>query len=503
MKQLSPIDSMFIFNEQENSPMHIGPVMIYDTSTAPDGFVRFKDILEVFRSRLRLSPVFRRKLVKVPLDIDNPYWVEDENFDLEFHVRHLALPKPGDWRQFCILIGRLHSRPLDMKRPPWEAYIIEGLDNIEGLPPGCFAMYMKIHHSAIDGATGNQIVSELHDLSPLPGISDRPDEWRPEPVPSQWKLLSRSYVNLLKQPSKAVSAAKTALGSFNLPPEIAASKEGMLDHDIRFKTRFNRDISPHRVFGSVVVELESMKAIKNTVGDCTLNDVVLATIGGALRKYLQDKDELPEGSMVAGVPISTRRPDQHNAGGGNAVSGMRLTLGTDIEDPLQRLRAINADAVASKAYANAVSARLMVDVAESVPTSVAALGMRLMAATGLTSRNPVVHTIVTNVPGAQAPVYMCGAKAINWIGAGCPVDGVGLFNTINSYNGLMSLAFICDRDMMPDPQFYQDCIQEAFTELENAARNSAKQTKAPARSKTGRAAKGSARPKSKAATRKA
>ncbi|TXS95522.1 wax ester/triacylglycerol synthase family O-acyltransferase [Parahaliea maris] len=504
MKQLSPIDSMFVFNEREHSPMHIGPVMIYDPSSSPeDGPVRFKDVLEVFRSRLRLSPVFRRKLVKVPLDIDNPYWVEDENFDLEFHVRHLALPKPGDWRQFCILIGRLHSRPLDMKRPPWEAYIIEGLDNIEGLPPGCFAMYMKIHHSAIDGATGNQIVSELHDLSPIPSISDRPDEWRPEAVPSQWKLLSRSYINLLKQPSKAVSAAKTALGSLNLPPEVAASKEGMLDHGIRFKTRFNRDISPHRVFGSVVVELEAMKAIKNTVGDCTLNDVVLAVFGGALRKYLQDKDELPEGSMVAGVPISTRRPDQHNAGGGNAVAGMRLTLGTDIEDPLQRLRAINADAVASKAYANAVSASLMVDVAESVPTSVAALGMRLMAATGLTSRNPVVHTIVTNVPGAQTPVYMCGAKAINWIGAGCPVDGVGLFNTINSYNGLMSLAFICDRDMMPDPQFYQDCIQESFTELETAARNSAKKTRAPARGKTGRAAKGSARPKSKAATRKA
>ncbi|WP_157976505.1 WS/DGAT/MGAT family O-acyltransferase [Parahaliea mediterranea] len=474
MKQLSPIDSMFIFNEQEHAPMHIGPVMLYDPSSAQGDIVRFKDILEVFRSRLRLSPVFRRKLVKVPLDIDNPYWVEDGDFDLEFHVRHLALPKPGDWRQFCILVGRLHSRPLDMKRPPWEAYIIEGLDTIEGLPPGCFAMYMKIHHSAIDGATSNQIVSELHDLTPFPTVSDRSDSWQPEAVPAQWKLLGRSYVNFLKQPSRALNLAKNALTSLNLPDEIVASRDDMQDHGIHFLTRFNRDISPHRVFGSVDVSLASMKAIKNSAGNCTLNDVVLAIIGGALRSYLLDKDELPDSSLVAGVPISTRRPEQHDAGGGNAVSGMRLTLGTDIADPLQRLHSINADAVASKAYANAVSAKLLVDVAETVPPSVAAMGMRLMAATGLNSRNPAAHTIVTNVPGAQQPVYMCGAKAIKWIGAGCPVDGVGLFNTVNSYNGRMSLAFICDRDMMPDPQFYQDCIAQSFAELEAAATRTTK-----------------------------
>src|SRR5210317_720660 len=164
MKQLSPVDSIFVYNEQNNTPLHISPIMIYDPSTAENGFVRFKDILETFRSRLQLSPVFRRKMVKVPFNLDNPYWVEDQDFDLEFHVRHIALPKPGDWRQFHILLARLHSRPVDLSRPPWEAYIIEGLDNIEGLPPGCFAMYMKIHHSAIDGATGNQIVEALHDL---------------------------------------------------------------------------------------------------------------------------------------------------------------------------------------------------------------------------------------------------------------------------------------------------------------------------------------------------
>jgi len=469
MKQLTPLDSMFIYNERPNAPMHIGPVMIYDPGTAKDGCVRFKDILDVFRSRLRLSPVFRRKLVRVPFDLDNPYWVEDGNFDLEFHVRHLALPRPGDWRQFCILVGRLHSRPLDMGRPPWEAYVIEGLDNIEGLPPGSFALYMKIHHSAIDGATGNQMVAELHDLSPVPGVSPKPDPWQPEAMPGQVELLGQSYANLLRNPARVAGLARNAMGVLNVPPEIEQKKREMSDHGIRVKTRFNREISPHRVFGSIDIGLDRMKAIKNAVAGCTLNDVVLATIGGALRKYLADKNELPEVSLIAGVPISTRRPDQHNAAGGNAVSGMRVTLGTDIENPLERLKTISADAVATKAYANAVSARLLVDVAESMPSSVAALGMRLMAATGLSSRNPVAHTIVTNVPGAQVPVYMCGARAVSWIGAGCPVDGVGLFNTINSYDGRMSLAFICDREMMPDPQFYQQCIADAFAELEQSA----------------------------------
>ncbi len=195
MKQLSPVDSIFVYNEQSNTPLHISPIMIYDPSTAENGFVRFKDILDTFRSRLQLSPVFRRKLVKVPLNLDNPYWVEDKDFDLEFHVRHIALPKPGDWRQFNILIARLHSRPVDLSRPPWEAYIIEGLDHIEGLPPGCFAMYMKIHHSAIDGATGNQIVEALHDLTPIPGDFRTEDNWQPESEPGNVSLLTQAYFN--------------------------------------------------------------------------------------------------------------------------------------------------------------------------------------------------------------------------------------------------------------------------------------------------------------------
>ena len=469
MKQLSPVDSIFVYNEQSNAPLHISPIMIYDPSTAQGGHVRFKDILETFRSRLKLSPVFRRKLVKVPFNLDNPYWVEDEDFDLEFHVRHIALPKPGDRRQFSILVARLHSRPIDLARPPWEAYIIEGLDNFESLPPGCFAMYMKIHHSAIDGATGNQIIEALHDLTPVPGSFSDEDEWEPEETPGNLSLLGHSYVGLLKQPSRVFTLLKHTYDSFNLPVEIGKQKEHMEDHGIKERTRFNHDVSPHRVFGGVPIELDRLKAIKNAIGNCTLNDVILSIASGALRCYLDDKDELPESPLIAGVPMSTRAPGDTDTSGGNAVSGMRISLRTDVDDPLIRLKKIHNDAIASKTYANAVGAQRLVDIAESIPSSITALGMRIMSATGLGANNPLVHVVVTNVPGVQVPLYMCGAKALRWLGAGVLIDGMGLFITINSYNGGLIIAFISDRKMMPDPEFFSECITKSFHELDNAA----------------------------------
>ena len=469
MKQLSPVDSFFVYNEQSNAPLHISPIMIYDPGTAENRVVSFQDVLETFRSRLQLSPVFRRKLVRVPFNLDNPYWVEDKDFDLEFHVRHTAVPKPGDMRQLNNLLARLHSRPLDLTRPPWEAYVIDGLDHLEGFPAGCFAMYLKIHHSAIDGATGNQIIEALHDLTPVPGDFRKDDDWEAEETPGQLSLVGRSYINLLQQPSRIFTLVRHTAEALNLPADIGQKKAEMEDHEIREKTRFNYAVSPHRVFGAMHVALDRVKAIKNAVGNCTVNDVILSVVGGALRHYLADKNELPESSLIAGVPISTRAAEDVSAAGGNSVSGMRVSLRTDIADPVSRLIMVNADAVASKVYANAVGAQRLVDIAESIPSSIAALGMRIISATGLSSRNPVIHTVVTNVPGLQTPIYMCGAKGLLWLGAGPLVDGMGLFNTINSYNGIVNIAFVSDRDMMPDPDFYTDCIKQSFLELEKAA----------------------------------
>lgn len=470
MKQLNPIDSIFVYNETRNSPMHISPLMFYDVSTAPGGFVRFKDILNTFRARLNRSPVFRRKLLRVPLDLGYPYWIEDADFDLEFHVRHLALPKPGDWRQFCILLARLHSRPLDLSRPPWEAYIIEGLDNIEGLPPGSFAMYLKIHHSAIDGATGNQIVEALHDLSPESRSLTTADLWQPEAKPSPGALLRRMLVDLGRQPRQLIDLTRQVLQA-RQRVQHGFGGQPYASHEVKDAIRFTGRISPHRVFGGLHFELRRFKAIKDRIGNCTINDVVLGLVGGSLRKYLQAHNELPASSLVAGVPLSIRVPGQESSGG-NQVSGMRIHLFTDIEDPAERVRRINQDAVQSKAYQNAIGAEHILEISSALPSSLLALGMRIGVSTGISRRRPLFHTVVTNVPGPQQPLYMCGARMVWWFGAGALADGLGLFHTITSYGGQIAVAYLSCRQLMPDPEVYDRCIREAFDELEAAAAGS-------------------------------
>lgn len=191
MEQLSGMDASFLYFETPYAPMHIGSFMIYDPSTAPGGFVRFKDILANVESRLHLSRAFRQKLMHVPLNLDHPYWIEDTTFDLEFHVRHIALPKPGDWRQLCIQAARLHARALDMSKPPWEMYVIEGLDNVEGAPPGSFAVLTKIHHAMIDGVSGSEIQEFIHDIEADPKVKPEVQPWEPEPEPNPLDLMAR------------------------------------------------------------------------------------------------------------------------------------------------------------------------------------------------------------------------------------------------------------------------------------------------------------------------
>ena len=491
MKQLSATDSIFVYNESSRTPQHISPLLIYNPPEDGEEPVRFKEVLQRFAERLHKSPVFRRKLSKVALDLDRPYWVEDEDFDLEFHVRHMALPKPGDWRQFCILMARLHSRPVDLNRPPWEAYVIEGLDNINGLPSGSWALYMKIHHSAIDGATGNQMIEALHDLVPDPEPETVEDSWQPEREPSQANKLGKAYVNMLRVPGRIQAIARHVAKSNSDTIRDLVSR-GMEDHSISEKTLFNESVSPHRVFGGLRMELGDLKFIKNTAGECTLNDVVLSITAGAMRHYLLARNDLPTQSLVVAVPISTRSADNTNAEGGNEVAIMRLNLRTDIAEPLARLHAINEDALSTKAYANAIGAERMTTVLDSIPSGLASLGMRAMTSTGLASRSPFAHTAVTNVPGPQFPLYLCGARASLWIGLGCLLDGMGLFHTINSYNGYMFISYLSCREMMPDPDFYHQCMNRSLQDHMEAAKAASQarpepktQTKAKTRTRKG------------------
>ena len=240
MQQLSEMDSNFLQQESVCTPMHISPIIVYDQSARKEGKVRYKEILTVFERNLHKSAIFRRKLAGGAMGLDTPYWVEDRNFDLEFHVRHIALPKPGDWRQFCILLARLQARGLDMKRPLWEAYIIEGLSGVEGLPENSFAIMLKIHHSAIDGISGAEIITAIHSLTNEVAPPAVEDNWEGESAPSQLEVWSRAYLHNLKRPIKFVETVSSLVPAVIRAGKLSAEAEGgNRGKPLAAKTRFN------------------------------------------------------------------------------------------------------------------------------------------------------------------------------------------------------------------------------------------------------------------------
>jgi len=481
MKQLSGPDAMYLYTEMDGFPMHIGGVSIYDQSTCPGGGrVRFKDILAMFEGRLDRSPIFRRKLAEVPLMLDTPYWIDDDNFDLEFHVRHIALPKPGDWRQLCIQVARLHARPLDRGRPLWEAYIIEGLNNVEGVPEGSFALYTKVHHSAIDGHSGVQFFGAFNDMSPEPPKSEPPAKWNPENPPTVARLLGKAYWNNLRKPGQFLSLGRKIMasrkrinvglehGEFHEPGEIPS-------------TRFNAKLSPHRVLDATKFDFQAVRKIKQAVPGATINDAVLAIVSGGLRKYLEAKGQLPEQSLVSGCPVDLRDKDDEDADEGNMVGLMSVALCTDIEQPLKRLQSIHEETLSSKAYIKAQGTQLMLDFMDTVPSGMQALLVQASTLGGMAEKNPLTNTMITNVPGSPYQLYMCGAQIVDSFGIGPLSPGIGLFHTVNSIvmknKGVITLAFVSCRDAMPDPAFYKECLNESFQELQAGVGSTANKRK--------------------------
>jgi WS/DGAT/MGAT family acyltransferase len=470
MQQLTGIDTLFLTRESERAPLHISPLLIYDPSTAPGAMVRFKDILRLFESRLHLAPIFRRKLAAVPFDLDYPYWIEADDFDLEFHVRHIALPRPGDWRQLCIQVARLHARMLDRSHPLWEAYVIEGLDNVNGLPKGSFALLLKMHHAAIDGVSGTEIIGAIHDLNPRVPIrqSTRAAHWRPDAAPAGGSLLARAWLNNLRQPARML---QTVAGRI---PAVRRVRKGLRESRFRaaneqLRTRFNGRISGHRSIDARFFRLSDIKTIKDLVPGATVNDVVVTMVAGALRRYLLAKGELPATSLVAGAPINVRTETDRGTGG-NLVSMMTLSIYTDIADPLERLHQVHDECVSSKEYSSAVGARTLTDLTRTIPPRVAALGFRAASQTMLlTGASSPINTIISNVPGPQVPLYLCGAKLVCSAACGPVADHMGLFHAVLSYEGGISVTITACRDMLPDPAFYAECIQSSFEELKKAA----------------------------------
>lgn len=486
MRQLQGMDASFVALETRNSPMHIGSILIYNPATAPGGFVRFKDILNFFESRMQLSRTIRQRMVRVPFDLDYPYWIEDPDFDLEYHVRHVALPKPGDWRQLCIQAARIFARPLDLNRPPWEFTVVEGLDNVPGVPKGCFAMVTKVHHAAIDGMSGIDLMEAMHTLRPDDPPPDKPDKWKPERVPNPVELLGKSYLNAVTNPLKQLEVAARAA------PGLAKAVKGLISKEFNLsgemlapKTRFNRVISPHRVVEGRSFKLADIKAIRALDPGCKVNDVFLTIVGGAMRKYLVAKDDLPKKTLTAMAPISVRAGEE-KGDMGNQVAAMIAPLGTHIEDPVERLKYVHSQTTNSKAMTDALGARNMTEVSKVSPALWMSLGAQLYTRLGLANRGvgPPFTTVVTNVPGPPIPIFSTGAQLESMMGLLCLNDGLGLGHVVQSYCDEATISFTACREALPDPEFYIQCIEDSFSELLAAARalaaKPAAKAKAPA-----------------------
>ncbi len=467
MEQLSAQDASFYYQESPETPMHVGSVAILDPSTSPYGPLDLETLTSFYASRLHLMPMARRRLVHVPFNADHPYWIEDENFDLEFHLHELAMPEPADWTRFYRLCARILSRPLDMERPPWEVYLIHNLRGLEGLPQHAVALITKMHHAAVDGRSGTDMAIAMADLQPEMMTSEPNEPWKGERVPTEAELMARTAIGNLFRPTHAAELFAESLGSGQRvtalmrqslpPPQVPVPQ-----------TRFNRKVSAHRSIGFERFLLDEVRAMKNAVEGATVNDVALAICGGALRSYLEDKNELPAEPMMAMAPISTRKEGKTYKMG-NQVSAMFVPIGTHIQDPVERLNTVREATHNAKQMTNAVGAELMTRYGDFVPAALFNLAQRLTAEYTRANRvAPAFNCSITNVPGPQVPLYMMGCRLVTTLGYGPVMHNMGLIVPIGSYCGEFTISFTACRDMVPDPQFFNRCVRDSFSAMRRA-----------------------------------
>jgi len=493
MRQLSARDAGFLYSDTSHSNANVTLIQIYDQSTAPGGKVRFKSILAHIESRLAGLPIFRSKLQRVPLDLDHPYWVDDPNFDLEYHVRHIALPKPGDWRQFCIQASRIHARPLDLNRPLWEIYVVEGLDSLLELPAGSFALLTKIHHAAVDAEGGSRIAMLLHDLRPnaLPPAPPKP--WFPQPAPGNLQLLLRGWANSVLSPLQlrtplARRLADSAEAAWTFANDLLVRPEQLL------ATRFNSVVSAHRVFDTRRFLVEEFEAIRTLVPGASVNDAVLAVCGGALRGHLQALGELPGPSLSAVTPL--RLP----GGDSSSMTWLRVQLGTDEADPVRRLAGIQEQTAAALG-AEAGSAAESIDGSHQAAATLAISSrMQSLLSLGSGRRAPSASCSITNVAGPSVPLYLNGAR-MTYFSAIMPIsDGMGLVFAVTSYDGRIIISPTSCRELLPDPEAFTQQLRDSFQQYLALARS----RPAPrARSARPRASAPGAAPRARPKARKA
>jgi WS/DGAT/MGAT family acyltransferase len=469
MQQLTGLDAAFLAMETPTVYGHVGSICILDPSTSTEPFT-LGHLTEVVESRLHLLPPFRRRLVEVPFGVDQPYWIEDPDFDIEFHVRELALPAPGDDKQLAEQAARLHARPLDRRRPLWELYLISGLQNDR------VAIYTKVHHAAIDGVSGNDILTALLDLTPEGRDLDDAPPWECDPVPGNLRMLASSALSLAGQPLRA---ARLTYGVLRSLPGLAKSParptlpviDRLIGRDARVmlpsaplrapSTPFNKSVTGHRRWAFRDIDLAKVKTLKNAAG-LTVNDVVMTLCAGALRRWLLDHSALPDDPLVAAVPVSIRAEGEKL---GNRVSSMLAPLPTNVDDPAERMRLSHQAMLGAKEQHGALPADLLGDVTQFAAPALAGQAARLAARMRLVERISPFNLIISNVPGPNVPLYYAGAKLEAYYPLSAIADGQGLNITVMSYGGKMFFGLISDRELVPDLDVLAGYLVDELEEL--------------------------------------
>lgn len=464
MQQLSGMDAAFLALETPAVTGHVGGLAILDPAQAPEPLT-LERLSMLISERLHLVPLLRRRLIEVPFGLDQPYWTDDPDFDLEFHIRELALPSPGNDQQLCEQISRLHSRALDRARPLWEMYLISGLAG------GRLAVYTKIHHAAIDGAAGAELMTTLLDLTREGREFTDVPEYRPDPLPSRAGLLARAAVTAGSHPRRAVRVTTNLI---RFAPTLAQMAKPFVQGLINRgevdggsftagvgqapPTILNQPITAHRRFAVRTISLDEVKEIKNAVG-VTVNDVFVGLCSAALRRWLQDHDDLPEAPLVAMLPVALKAAREGDTPG-NRVSAMFAPIPTNVEDPIGRLKVANDATTVAKAQQAALPDGLIDDVTGFIAPALAARAARLASSLSITSRTHPLNVVLSNVPGANIPVYLAGCDVIYYYPVSVIVEGVGLNITVQSYNGGLHFGLIACRELVPDLERMADYIVE-------------------------------------------
>ena len=481
MLQLTPMDATFLYLENESTHAHATLVWIYDASDCDLSTINRRALLDHMRSRLHVSHLFTRKIHRLPLDFDYPYWVDDPGFELLYHVRELSMPEQGTWQDFCHLVATTHSEPLNHDHPLWEMTLVRGLDGISGLPQQCFAILGKFHHVSLDGATGMQIVAGIHDSTDEDSTVPQ-SPIRPVRKPELSESLFRAGVRSIGALDKSLSLLGLGrVNAQNKGEEESTAIEKPIEADTNEppipQTVFNQAIGGESAWDSRSFNLAEIKTIRDAVKPATVNDVLLAVVGGGLRHYLESVDALPETSMKAGCPVNIRTESEASSGG-NMISAIIVSMHTDVTDPMQRLRAIARSSTAAKQRASRRGSRKILDIASVVPAQAQALlGQLVGKVSGKLNRAVMFNGSVSNLPGPQQELFMLGAR-LQSIGAAMPVmNGYGLFIGLTTCAGELRISMSSTSNILPDPERLGDCMEQSYKELKNAALKSTKRRK--------------------------